>query len=156
MLHRVFLGFGSNLGDKEKNITRAYEQIEKRIGNIVSKSAFYISKPQGFESKHFFVNSACEVLSNMDLNNIFAETQLVEKELGRKKKSRNRKYSDRVIDIDLLLVDNLEINTPDLTIPHRRLHERKFVLEPLAEISPSVIHPVLNKTIRQLLNELDD
>lgn len=154
MVHRIFFGFGSNLGDKERNIECAYEKIEKRIGNIVSRSAFYVSKPQGFKSAHLFVNSACEVLSEMDIDDIFSMTQLIEKEIGRTKKSHNGNYSDRIIDIDLLLADNLIINAPKLTIPHPRLHQRKFVLEPLAEIVPDTIHPVFHKTILQLKNEL--
>ena len=155
MLRRLFLGFGSNLGCKKENILNAYAEIEKRIGKIISRSAFYITNPQGFESKNYFLNSACEVECKIDIYSAFAETQFIEKQIGRTSKSKNGIYSDRIIDIDILLADDLIIDTPELTIPHPLLHTRRFVLEPLAEIAPDYIHPILHKTILQLLNELN-
>ncbi len=150
----IYLGLGSNLGAKEENIEAAYKKIEERIGTIFSKSAFYVTEPQGFFSEHLFVNSVCEVVSYMNVNAIFAITKEIEKEIGRAKKSQNGIYADRIIDIDLLIADNAIINTPDLTIPHPKLHLRRFVLEPLAEIAPDLIHPVFNKTVPELLDEL--
>ena len=152
---RLFLGFGSNLGFKQENILNAYSEIEKRIGKIISRSAFYITDPQGFESVNYFLNSACEVECSMDVYSAFVETQFIEKLIGRTSKSNNGIYSDRIIDIDILLADDLVIDTPELTIPHPLLHTRRFVLEPLAEIAPDYIHPILHKTILQLLNELN-
>ena len=152
---RLFLGFGSNLGSKKENILNAYSEIEKRIGKIISRSAFYITNPQGFESVNYFLNSACEVECGMDVYSAFVETQFIEKLIGRTSKSNNGIYSDRIIDIDILLADDLVIDTPELTIPHPLLHTRRFVLEPLAEIAPDYIHPILHKTILQLLNELN-
>jgi 2-amino-4-hydroxy-6-hydroxymethyldihydropteridine diphosphokinase len=152
---RLFLGFGSNLGSKKENILNAYSEIEKRIGKIISRSAFYITNPQGFESANYFLNSACEVECGMDVYSAFVETQFIEKLIGRTSKSNNGIYSDRIIDIDILLADDLVIDTPELTIPHPLLHTRRFVLEPLAEIAPDYIHPILHKTILQLLNELN-
>jgi 2-amino-4-hydroxy-6-hydroxymethyldihydropteridine diphosphokinase len=152
---RLFLGFVSNLGFKKENILNAYSEIEKRIGKIISRSAFYITNPQGFESVNYFLNSACEVECGMDVYSAFVETQFIEKLIGRTSKSNNGIYSDRIIDIDILLADDLVIDTPELTIPHPLLHTRRFVLEPLAEIAPDYIHPILHKTILQLLNELN-
>lgn len=152
--HRIFLAFGSNLGDKQKNIKDAYNKIEEQIGNIVAQSAFYISKPVGFDSENLFVNSVCEVYSNIDIYSIFSTTQSIEKELGRVEKSNNLNYADRIIDIDLILADDMVINTPVLTIPHPRFHLRDFVLSPLCEIAPDVIHPIFNKSMLQLKNEL--
>ena len=153
--HQVFLAFGSNLGDKQKNIERAYTEIEKRMGNIVSKSAFCITKPQGFQSDNNFINSVCKVITSMDFHTVLQETQAIEKNLGRTRKSQNQEYADRVIDIDILLFDNLIMEEPDLIIPHPRFHLRNFVLTPFAEISPNTVHPVFDKSILQLKNELE-
>lgn len=151
---RLFLSFGSNLGDKQKNIEAAYEKIEERIGNIVSASALYISNPVGFQSDNLFVNSVCEVDTNLDIYTAFAITQEIEKEIGRDEKSIDGIYSDRLIDIDILLAENLVIKSPELTIPHPQLHLREFVLAPMCEIAPDVIHPVLGKSIGELLCEI--
>ena len=105
--HIVFLGLGSNLGDKQKNIAQAYKLIKKRIGKIVSHSAFYITDPEGFESKNQFVNSVCEVTTKLSAREVLQETQEIEKKLGRTKKSQDGAYTDRQIDIDILMFDNL-------------------------------------------------
>lgn len=154
MAYRIFLGLGSNLGDKEKNIEEAYRRIEERIGKIVSKSAFYVTRPEGFLSENWFVNTVCEVVSDMPVDEVFAITQTIEKQLGRIKKSENGNYADRVIDIDMLMVDDNIIDTPELTVPHPRMHLRRFVLVPFAEIAPDVVHPVLKQSIRDLLEQL--
>ncbi|HOV71184.1 MAG TPA: 2-amino-4-hydroxy-6-hydroxymethyldihydropteridine diphosphokinase [Dysgonamonadaceae bacterium] len=154
MAHRIFFGLGSNLGDKEKNIEEAYKQIEERIGKIVSKSAFYVTRPEGFQSGNWFVNAVCEVVSDAPVKEAFAITQTIEKQLGRTEKSINGHYADRVIDIDLLMADDCIIDTPELTVPHPRMHLRRFVLVPFAEIAPDIVHPVLKQSIRNLLEQL--
>jgi 2-amino-4-hydroxy-6-hydroxymethyldihydropteridine diphosphokinase len=154
MAHRIFFGLGSNLGDKEKNIEEAYRRIEERIGKIVSKSAFYVTRPEGFQSENWFVNTVCEVISEVPVEKVFAITQTIEKQLGRTEKSINGKYADRVIDIDMLMVDDCIIDTPELTVPHPRMHLRRFVLVPFSEIAPDVVHPVLKQSIRDLLEQL--
>jgi 2-amino-4-hydroxy-6-hydroxymethyldihydropteridine diphosphokinase len=150
---RIFLSLGSNLGDKQKNIETAYQKIEERIGNIVSASAFYASMPVDFQSDHFFINSVCEVNSLLDIDTLFVITQEIEKEIGRRKKSINGIHTDRIIDIDILLADNQVIKTPELTIPHPRMYLRTFVLEPMCEIAADVVHPVLEKTMKELLED---
>jgi len=148
---RFFLSFGSNLGDKQKNIETAYEKIEKRIGNIVSVSAFYISDAVDFQSDNLFVNSVCEVDTDLDIRTIFASLQGIEKEIGRGEKSIDGVYSDRIIDIDILLADNLVIQSSELVIPHPKMHLREFVLVPMCEIAPDVVHSMLGKSMRELL-----
>lgn len=147
---QLFLSLGSNLGDKQKNIETAYEKIEEQIGNIVSVSALYLSNPVGFTSDNIFVNSVCEVDANLDVYTTFAIIQDIENEIGRGVKSSDGIYADRIIDIDILLADQLVIQSPELVIPHPRMHLRKFVLDPLCEIAPNVVHPILEKSVREL------
>ena len=150
----VYLALGSNLGDKQKNIEEALDKIEERIGSIISLSAFYLTTPVGFQSENIFLNCVCEVVIYIDIYSLFVITQKIEKEIGRTKKSKELQYMDRIIDIDLILAGDLVIDTPELTIPHPRFHTRSFVLDPLYEIAPDLIHPLLGKSIRELREEL--
>lgn len=151
----VYLGLGTNLGEKQKNIESALQLIEEQIGNIISLSAFYLSKPVGFESENLFVNCVIKLGTLLTPHQILKKAKEIEKEMGRKQRSISDAYSDRIIDIDILLFENSVIDDPPkLTIPHARMHERDFVLKPLAEIAPHVVHPVLKKSITELLKEL--
>ena len=150
----VYLALGSNLGDKQKNIEEALDKIEERIGNITSLSAFHLTAPVGFQSENIFVNCVCEIATTIEIHKLFVITQDIEKEIGRTGKSINGQYVDRRIDIDLILAGDTIIDTPELIIPHPRFHTRSFVLDPLYEIAPDVIHPVLGKSIREIREEL--
>lgn len=152
--YAVYLALGSNLGDKQRNIEEALDKIEERIGNITSLSAFYLTAPIGFQSENVFVNCVCEVTTNINIYDLFSITQEIEKEIGRTGKSSQGHYADRTIDIDLILAGNQVIDTPELTVPHPRFHIRSFVLDPLYEIAPDLIHPLSGKTIRELRGEL--
>ena len=140
-MHQVYLGLGTNLGDKEANLKAAIEEIRKRVGEIASLSAFYASEPWGFESENSFLNAVCCVISDFSPVEILSITQDIERELGRKTKSVGGIYSDRMIDIDILLYDELQIQTPELTIPHPLMWERDFVMIPLREIAPHITPP---------------
>lgn len=136
---KIYLSLGTNLGDKEQNLLKAYTEIEKRIGEIISRSAFYVTEPWGFSSEHTFLNAACCVETSLTPRRVMEYTQQIERELGRTKKSVQGVYSDRLIDIDLLLCfdeNNLsiQINDPDLKIPHPLMQQRAFVMDPLKEI----------------------
>ena len=154
-LNSVFLGIGTNLGDKKKNIELAFDKIEGQIGNITSISALYLSKPQGFDSENLFVNCAIHIQTPLKPTEVLSETQSIEKDMGRKDKSEDIGYADRIIDIDILFYNNLIINNSStLIIPHPHIQERDFVLKPLSEIAPDLIHPIFNKSIEELLNNI--
>jgi len=143
MIHHVYLGLGSNLGDREENIKRAIALIHERVGEVVRQSSLIETDPWGFESDHPFLNGVilCETVCTP--RQVLKATQKIERELGRKKKTTllshlssltSHLYSDRPIDIDILLYDDLTVNEPDLKIPHPLMHERDFVMIPLNEI----------------------
>ena len=137
----------------KKNIKITYNKIEKADRRNKNLLLLFYSSPVGFTSDNYFVNSACEVLSEMSIYKLFAITQGIEKEIGRVEKSLRNEYSDRIIDIDIIMAGNMIIDTPELTIPHPRFHEREFVLIPLSEIAPNVVHPILKMSIRELKEE---
>ena len=137
-MHQVYLGLGTNLGDKEANLKAAIEEIRKRVGKVTSLSAFHASEPWGFQSENPFLNAVCCVSTGFQPTEVLAITQDIERLLGRLKKSTGGNYSDRVIDIDILLYDDLHIDTPELTIPHPLMWQRDFVMIPLREIAPDI------------------
>ncbi|MGL4292589.1 MAG: 2-amino-4-hydroxy-6-hydroxymethyldihydropteridine diphosphokinase [Bacteroidales bacterium] len=149
MTHTVYLSLGSNLGNKEENLTRAVQILKERAGKVFSRSAFYYSEPWGFESDNNFVNICIGLHTMLAAGDLLLLTQQIEKEIGRMKKS-NGSYADRLIDIDLLLFDNEIIQEEALTIPHPLMQDREFVLVPLNEIAPEYCHPVLQKSISEL------
>ena len=146
----VYLGLGTNLGDKEQNLRMSIKKIEERIGNVVSLSAFYATAPWGFSSENSFLNAAVCVETTLLPLQVLEETQRIERELGRTEKSVNGLYADRLIDIDLLLYDDRVMDAECLILPHPLMTERRFVMEPLSEIAPDVVHPVLHKTMKEL------
>ena len=137
--HIVFLGLGTNLGDREGNLKAAVELINKRVGEVTSLSAFYVTEPWGFESSHPFLNAVCRVDTVLTPHEVLAVTQDIERMIGRTKKSVAGCYSDRPIDIDILIYDDCRLNTPELTIPHPLMHKRDFVMKPLGEIAPELV-----------------
>lgn len=134
MRHTVYLGLGSNLGDKEDNLRRALYEIGLRVGTVEAVSSFHTSEPWGFASEHPFVNAVCRVLTDLAPMDLLDATQAIERTLGRTEKSVGGVYHDRIIDIDILLYDDLQMHTSRLVIPHPLMKERDFVTIPLAEL----------------------
>lgn len=155
----VYIGLGTNLGDKEQNLRDAVHRIEEQIGKVLSLSAFYVTAPWGFASENSFLNAAACVETQLSPLEVLLETQTIERELGRTKKSVGGAYSDRLIDIDLLLYDDLLLSVTsadgaELNLPHPLMAKRDFVMRPLAEIAPALQHPVLKQTMKEILDEL--
>lgn len=132
---KLFVSLGSNIGDKQQNIERAIALIDDKIGSVVKKSSFYTTEPVGFKSDNYFINAAIEVKTNLPIYRILKITQKIERLMGRTQKSSKGVYHDRVIDIDILMYGNKKIHSARLTVPHPRMYERDFVMQPLREIT---------------------
>ena len=130
----VYLGIGTNLGDKEENIQRALCLLEERVGELLRCSSMYHSKPWGLVSKNDFVNVVAAFVTELSPHELLERTQQVEKAMGRIKKSGDGVYHDRVIDVDILLYGDQHVEEPGLVIPHPLMGERDFVMVPLNEI----------------------
>ena len=126
--------------------------LKKQVGKCVKISSFFVSEPWGFNSDNIFFNIAAEFETELQPFELLEVTQQIEQVIGRTHKTENRKYADRIIDIDILFYDNQIIDSHQLTIPHCLLHKRDFVLYPLAEIAPEFQHPVLKKTIKEIID----
>jgi 2-amino-4-hydroxy-6-hydroxymethyldihydropteridine diphosphokinase len=150
----VFLGIGSNLGNRENNLEQAIARIEEHIGQVLKSSSIYITEPWGFKAEEEFLNIVVKIGSKLTPSEILGRILMIESLLGR---VRDREqYSSRLIDIDILLYGDLIVEEEILKIPHPLLHKRKFVLVPLCEIESEMIHPVLNKSLVELLEICED
>lgn len=151
----VFLSLGSNLGDCKMNLELATRKIESTIGVVVKQSSIYISEAWG-DNKQLkeFYNSVIQIETSLTPTALLKRIEEIEREMGRLVKSENRSYKNRVIDIDILLYNQAEISTSKLTIPHKFLTDRLFVLEPLNEISPNFDLPNWGKKVYKALEEL--
>ncbi len=149
---QAYIGLGSNIGDREKNIENAISLLTEKFP-IINRSYLYETEPVGFKEQDWFLNCAIGIQTMYPPLELHADLQRIEKEMGRSKEIVN---GPRIIDLDLLLYDNLILKTGNLQIPHPRFHERRFVLVPLAEIAAEITHPILQKSIGELLAELGE
>lgn len=151
----TYLCLGGNIGDREKALNHAIQKISEQVGVIEAKSTIYETEAWGVESQQAYLNQCIKVKTDLKATELIDVLLLIEKELGRER-TINYIYEPRTIDIDILFYDNEIINESKLLVPHPRLHLRKFVLIPLEEIASNYLHPLLNKTIFNLLSECED
>ena len=138
-LHEVYLGLGSNLGDREAVLLQAIKLIDERVGPVLRHSSFIETEPWGFESTNRFLNAAVCCETTLTPREVLQVTQQIERDLGKRKRHATKRqkeinYQDRPIDIDILLYDDLIVDEPDLKIPHPLMYQREFVMRPLNEI----------------------
>lgn len=153
MMNTIFLLIGGNLGDRFLNLQKASELIAETIGGIQKKSAVYETAAWGLVEQPSFLNQALQVETELSPENLLSEIHLIEEKLERK---RLQKWGTRTMDIDILFYESQVIDTPNLIVPHLYLHLRRFTLVPLCELIPDFVHPVLQKTVRELLEECED
>jgi 2-amino-4-hydroxy-6-hydroxymethyldihydropteridine diphosphokinase len=153
MLNTAVLSLGGNLGDRLENISRTMGCIEKRIGTIRQCSSIYESEAWGFETEHRFLNAVVVVETSLQPESLLQEAHEIENIMGRIRNGTG--YSSRTMDIDILFFNDEIIDTQELTIPHPRLHERRFVLLPLHEIMPDKVHPGFHKNIGEMIQMLE-
>jgi len=146
----VYLCLGSNMGDRKENIEKAMEYLSQKL-RVTGKSSVYDTEPVGNPEQPHFLNMVCQLKTMLKAADLLVLAKGIERKLGR---MPGRANSPRPIDIDILFYGDEILNTPDLTIPHPRLTQRAFVLVPLAEIAPALVHPVNKKTVKELLKEL--
>lgn len=151
----VYLGLGTNIGNRRGNMVKAAALLAERVGDILALSGFMETEPWGFDSENLFLNAAIKMETPLTPDELLSATQAIEREMGREKKSDGT-YHDRVIDIDILLYDNRVIEHPGLIVPHPLMQERLFVMAPLAEIAPFERHPLLGRTFMELADSLRD
>jgi 2-amino-4-hydroxy-6-hydroxymethyldihydropteridine diphosphokinase len=151
-MSKIFLALGSNIENRKQYIGKAILLLQEKI-NDVTIASLYETKPQYFEDQNTFLNTVLSGSTNLELQELLQFTKTIEKKVGRVERFRN---GPREIDIDILFYDNVVYKDEDLEIPHPRLQEREFVLVPFSDINEDFFHPVLKKTIRELLDTLPE
>jgi len=154
MLRQIYLCIGGNLGEREANLEEAIEFIDFNFGDVLEVSSVYESEPWGMTDVPNFLNQVVLVESELSNEELLAEVEGLEEFYGRERSAE--RYLSREMDIDILFIDDEIIVGENLTVPHSRLADRRFVLQPLAEIAPDLVHPVLKKSAVELLNSCTD
>jgi 2-amino-4-hydroxy-6-hydroxymethyldihydropteridine diphosphokinase len=153
MKTQTFLLLGTNLGDRKKNLVDACRLIEESVGKIIKRSSVYETEPWGKKEQPEFFNQAIEVGTELSAREVLRAVTEIEKKLGRKREER---WGERTMDIDILFYGGEIIESENLVVPHPRIADRRFVLEPLAEIGGEVVHPVVKMKVREMLERCED
>lgn len=151
MLHTTYIALGTNLGDRLANLRAAIDTVSPEI-NVIAESHVYETPPWGYEDQPAFLNMVVKAETSLEPESLLAYLKQLEVELGRK---QNFRWGPRLIDLDILFYDDVVIESPPLVIPHPRLHERGFVLVPLADVAADYVHPVLGEFVWELLLKVD-
>lgn len=149
--HRAYVALGTNLGNRQENLELALQLLEAKGVRVVQVSSFIETEPYGVTDQPNFLNGACEVETELAPLELLRLLLRLELEMGR---VRLRRWGERIIDLDLLLYEDVVMNTTELTLPHADMANRTFVLEPMCELAPDLVHPVLGKTMRELLEAI--
>lgn len=150
-----FIGLGSNIGERELLLSQAIAMVGERVGNVEATSSMYETEPDGFSSELRFMNAVIAVRSGYSPHEVLRLTHEIELDLGcATHRNPDGSYCDRSLDIDLIACELTVCDDNTLTLPHPRMHLRSFVLDPLCEIAPDWVHPILHKSVRELRNEL--
>ena len=156
--HSVLLLTGSNFRGKEQILSRAAECISERMGTIVRASQICYSEAWGFKCESEFANQAILVSTVLTANEVLMKTQAIERELGRDRKAESEeklmtgeRYASRVVDIDIIFYDDIVVESEKLTLPHPLMHEREFVLRPMLEVAAEWRHPIIGRTVEEML-----
>ena len=151
---RVYISIGSNLGDKRANCEFGINSLTQSDHTVLqARSPFYRTEPVDYLDQDWFVNAVIQVETRLDPLAMLAELQSIQISAGRTQE--HIRFGPRILDLDILLYDDVILKAPALEIPHPRLHKRRFVLQPICDIDPKIVHPVLNISMQTLLNRLD-
>ena len=151
--NKIYLLLGSNVGDKQANISKAAARLSERVGTVINASAYYVSEPWGVKDQDEFLNQALELDTDLDVRTLMSICKEIEQELERE---HIEKWGPRTIDIDIIFYNRDVVHEEGLKVPHPAMSVRKFVLEPLVEINKDFIHPILNYSLAELLEECSD
>ena len=153
--HIAYISIGSNIGNRLENCKNSLTSLaESKISIIRGRSPFYMTEPVDYINQDWFVNLVVKIETRLDPFRLLDKLKLIQSNAGRNHHAE--RFGPRIIDLDIIMYDDFVINSPELIIPHPRMHKRRFVLKPICDIDPHIVHPVLKRNMQYLLNRLDD